>query len=144
MHQASRRSRATLVCAGGHCRCGDPRSAVPRRLPSGGDMTGAPEVALPGTLSEAIRAQFGRSFRSPYETPIVVVANGLLMTGAWFLLPSPNVLFTLHGALAFPMILASWMFSDVPATNVLGPDPGRAMTALTDPTTLRRLLYAKN
>lgn len=107
-------------------------------------MTGAPEVALPGTLSEAIRAQFGRSFRSPYETPIVVVANGLLMTGAWFLLPSPNVLFTLHGALAFPMILASWMFSDVPATNVLGPDPGRAMTALTDPTTLRRLLYAKN
>jgi hypothetical protein len=78
--------------------------------------------------------------------PIVVVANGLLMSGAWFLLPVPlqDLLFSLHGSLAFPIVLVTWMFSDVPATNVLGPDPERVLAALDDPQALRRLLYAKN
>ena len=54
------------------------------------------------------------------------------------------MLFTLHGALAFPVVLATWMLADVPATNVLGSDARRILAALDDPAALRRLLYAKN
>jgi hypothetical protein len=99
---------------------------------------------LPSTLREAVGAQFARAFHTPFETPIVVAVNGLLMTGGWFLLPNPNPLFEFHGALAFPMILAAWMYSDVPATNVLGSDAQRSVLALDDPAAMRRLLYAKN
>jgi hypothetical protein len=53
-------------------------------------------------------------------------------------------LFTLHGTLAFALVLAAWMYSDVPSTNVLGPDATRVVAALNDPVMLRRLLYAKN
>ncbi len=104
------------------------------------------EVELPGTLLSAVRAEFRRAFHSPYETPIVVVVNGLLMTVLWFGLPVglQDALFTLHGELAFPMVLASWMISDVPATNVVGPDRFRVASVLDDPQHLRRLLYAKN
>lgn len=103
-----------------------------------------PHVRLPSTLREAVGEQLTRAFHAPFETPIVVAVNGALMTGAWFLLPDPNPLFTFHGALAFPMILAAWMYSDVPATNVLGSDALRSRLALEDPPALRRLLYAKN
>lgn len=103
-----------------------------------------PDVRLPATLREAVGEQFARAFHTPFETPIVVAVNGLLMTGAWFLLPNPNPLFTFHGTLAFPMILAAWMYSDVPATNVLGSDAARSVRALDDPPVLRRLLFAKN
>jgi hypothetical protein len=99
---------------------------------------------LPSTLHEAVGMQFARAFHAPFEIPIVVAVNGLLMTGAWFLLPNPNPLFTFHGTLAFAMILAGWMYSDVPATNVLGSDAERSLAALDDPPALRRLLYAKN
>jgi hypothetical protein len=100
-------------------------------------------VELPGTLRGAVRAQFARSFRPPYEAPIVVVVNGVLMTGAWFLLP-PHLLFAVHVSLAFPMILAGWMYADVPATNVVGSDARRSIAAIDDPVMLRRMLYAKN
>jgi hypothetical protein len=87
-----------------------------------------------------------RALRPPYETPSVVAVNGLLMTACWALLPPGlvSLLFRFHGPLAFPMVLAIWMYSDVPATNLLGGDPERSVTALADPPTLRRLWYAKN
>ena len=53
-------------------------------------------------------------------------------------------MFTLHGSLAFALVLAAWMYADVPATNVLAPDRQRVMAAIDDPVLLRRLLYAKN
>ena len=40
------------------------------------------------------------------KVPIVVAVNGLLMAGAWFLLPR-GWLFTLQSALAFPVVLSS-------------------------------------
>ena len=55
-----------------------------------------------------------------------------------------NDVFTLHGSLAFALVLAAWMYADVPATNVLAPDRQRVMAAIDDPVLLRRLLYAKN
>src|SRR5271165_2659660 len=79
--------------------------------------------------------EFGRAFHPPYEVPIVIAVNGVLMAGLWFLAPKAwdNALFSLHGTLAFPLLLAGWMIRDVPATNVLGPDHRRTRVALDDP-----------
>ena len=68
------------------------------------------------------------------------------MTGLWWWAPGSwkNSLFSLHGPLAFALVLGGWMIADVPATNLLGPDPRRTRAALDDPVMFRRLLYAKN
>jgi hypothetical protein len=68
------------------------------------------------------------------------------LTACWTLLPASVVrsVFRFHGPLAFTLILASWMYSDVPATNLLGADPVRSIAALPDPAVLRRMWYAKN
>ena len=66
---------------------------------------------------------------------MVVAVNGVLVTAAWLWLPLPlqDLVFTLHGALAFPVVLATWMLADVPATNVLGSDADRVLATLDDP-----------
>ncbi len=101
---------------------------------------------LPATLGDAVRWELRDALHAPYAVPLVVGFNALLMTGSWFLLPPKwqDWLFTLHGPLAFAMVLAGWMYADVPATNVLAPDRLRILAALDDPVALRRLLYAKN
>ncbi len=74
------------------------------------------------------------------------MVNATLVTVAWLWLPLPlqDLLFSLHGALAFPVVMASWMLADVPATNILGSDAERTVAAIDDPAALRRLIYAKN
>ena len=101
---------------------------------------------LPASLGAAVRFELRQAVRPPYTVPAVVTFNGLLMACAWFLLPTKwlDWLFTLHGPLAFAMVMAGWMYSDVPATNVLAPDRERVLAALDDPVMIRRLLYAKN
>ena len=99
-------------------------------------------AVMPGTFRAAVAAEMGQAFSPPYQVPIVVAVNGLLMAGAWFLLPR-GWLFTLQSALAFPVVLSSWMYADVPATNVLAPDRIRVLAALGDGTMISRLLLAK-
>jgi hypothetical protein len=101
---------------------------------------------LPATLRQAVRTELVVAFHSPYEIPIAVTVNGALMSSLWFFLPAhwKNALFSLHGTLAFAMVLAGWMISDVAATNVLATDAERMAVALDDPAAFRRLLYAKN
>jgi hypothetical protein len=94
------------------------------------------------TMLADVREEFGRAFKPPYEVPFVVVVNGLLMAGAWFWLP-PAWLFHLHEARVFPLVLASWMYADVPATNVLGSAAERMGALLDKPAELRRALAAK-
>ena len=67
------------------------------------------------------------------------------MSSAWFFLPAVlrDKLFTVHGTLGFALVLAAWMYSDVPSTNVLGPDAERVVAAIDDPVMMRRLLNAK-
>ena len=67
------------------------------------------------------------------------------MSSAWFFLPTVlrDKLFTVHGTLGFALVLAAWMYSDVPSTNVLGPDAERVVSAIDDPVMMRRLLNAK-
>ncbi|MGO8824417.1 MAG: hypothetical protein ACLQU9_04185 [Acidimicrobiales bacterium] len=104
------------------------------------------EVRLPATAREAVRDQLALTFQPPYESPVTIAVNGALMSSAWFFLPTGlrDKVFTLHGTLAFALILAAWMYSDVPSTNILGPDAARTVSALEDPTMIRRMLYAKN
>jgi hypothetical protein len=101
---------------------------------------------LPASLLEAVRHEFGRTFHLPFDTLIVVAVNAALMSSAWFFLPAglKDKVFTIHGTLAFAVVLAAWMYADVPATNVLGPDAGRVIAAIDDPVMLRRLLDAKS
>lgn len=109
-------------------------------------MPDANAVTLPRTLPDAVRAEFAQALRPPYETLSTVAANGVFMCSSWFFLPRAlkDDVFTLHGTLAFALVLAAWMYSDVPATNVFAPDRHRMMAAIGDPVMLRRLLYAKN
>ena len=97
------------------------------------------------TLPLAVRDEFRRILHGRIEEPTTVAVNGVLVTMAWFLLPTKlnNVLFNLHSSMAFALVLAVWMYSDVPATNVLGPDPLRATAALDEAKLFRRLLLAK-
>ncbi len=103
-------------------------------------------VSLPSSLRAALAWELREALRPPFTDLLVVAFNAALMCVAWFWLPASwqNWLFTLHGPLAFAMVLAGWMYSDVPATNVLAPDRRRVLAALDDPVMLRRLLYAKN
>ncbi len=105
-------------------------------------MAETPVQVMPGTFRAAVAAEMGQAFSPPYEVPGVVAVNGLLMAAAWFLLPR-GWLFTLQSPLAFPIILSSWMYADVPATNVLAPDRIRILTALGDDSMMGRLLLAK-
>jgi hypothetical protein len=114
--------------------------------------TGFPATARPATfvpptdLAGAVRAELRRAFHPPFEVPIIVACNGTALVLAWFLSPPrlAKLLFTFHGPLGFPMALAGWMLSDVPATNLIGADPGWTLAALPDRVALRRMVYAKN
>jgi len=103
------------------------------------------DVRLPDNLTEAVRQQVGLSLQPPYEVPVTIAVNGALMSSAWFFLPTTlrDKLFTVHGTLAFALILAAWMYSDVPSTNVLAPDAERIRNALDNPVAFRRLMYGK-
>ena len=109
------------------------------------EAPGTPGDDLPSSLSAAVRIEARRAFHSPYETPVVVAVNGALMSSCWVFLPGTlkDKVFTVHGTLAFALVLAAWMFSDVPATNVVGPDRERMLLALGDRVMFRRLLLAK-
>ena len=82
---------------------------------------GHPALELPRGLP--LRTWTG--LHRPYEAPVVVVSERPRSPGRGCgSLPLQDFLFTLHGALAFPVVMATWMLADVPATNVLGSDPG--------------------
>jgi hypothetical protein len=87
--------------------------------------------AVPG-LRRAVVHEYRRVLRPPWEIPTALVTNGALMVAAWFLLPprAHAFLFSLNGPLAFPVILASWMLADTPATNAMGSNPALALAVL--------------
>ncbi len=109
---------------------------------------GVPAVAASpaASLGRAVVAELRRAFRRPAETPLILAANGAVMCIGWFYLPDSlrDWFFSIHGPLAFPIVLESWMISDVPATNVLGGDAKNALAALADPRAFQRYLYAKS
>ena len=112
------------------------------------DPTGGPSAdgpLLPATDTQAVRTEFRRITRPPFETLLTVAINAALMSSAWFFLPTDlrDQLFDLHGSLAFAFVLSSWMYSDVPATNVLACDTVRTLAAIDDRRALHRILRAR-
>lgn len=102
-------------------------------------------VVLPDTLPQALGEEFRRITHPPFETLITVALNAALMSSAWFFLPTDlrDQVFELHGSLAFAFVLSSWMYSDVPATNVLACDTVRTLAAVDDARSLRLILMAR-
>lgn len=96
--------------------------------------------------SGAVATEYRRVFRPPFEIPLALVFNAGLVTLAWFLLPprAHDWLFSLHGPLAFPVILASWMLGDAPSTNVAAIDVPRALNVLDDAGAFRTWLLARS
>lgn len=94
-----------------------------------------------------MQAEWREATSWPFESLLVVLANAGLFLVAVFVVPVEfrDWLVTLHGPLAFAMLLQSWMVADVPATNVLGSSPRRALQALQDPdpAAMRHYLLAK-
>jgi hypothetical protein len=115
-------------------------------------QTAVPELgeslppAPPKGLWPAVFLELKRCLRPPAEIPQILAANAALVCGGWFLLPDSlrDWLFSVHGALAFPIVLESWMLSDVPSTNMLGGDAQGALAALGDGRSFQRFLYAKS
>lgn len=94
----------------------------------------------------AIKAEYRRIFTERRDDLIAVGFNAALVAICWYLLPDKitNWLFTLHGALAFPLIMEMWMLGDTPATNVAGRDAVRAVAQLHDPAAMRLWLRVKH
>src|SRR3954471_11294627 len=94
----------------------------------------------------AVADEYRRVFRPPFGIPLALVGNAVLVTLAWFLLPprAHDWLFSLHGPLAFPVIVASWMLSDTPSTNVAAIDVTRALSVLEDAGAFRTWLLARS
>jgi hypothetical protein len=97
------------------------------------------------SLATAVRAECARVFRWPFDTLFTVALNAAMMSSAWFFLPPDLVdkIFDLHGSVAFAFVLSSWMFSDVPATNVVAVDAPQFLGAVDHPRALRHVLDAR-
>lgn len=100
---------------------------------------------LPRSLREAVRDEFGIAFRYPYTLLQVVGVNAFLVVVLWYFAPPQveSLAFDIHNPALFTIVLAGWMYSDVPATNVLASDVNRTLPALTDRTMTIRLMSAK-
>lgn len=99
----------------------------------------------PAGFGADLRREFRRLVTPPREDLSVLLFNGVLVAGCWFLLPGSarDWLFERHGPMAFAFVLQSWMLADTPTTNVLGNDVPAALAALPDPGRLRRLFRVK-
>ena len=108
-------------------------------------VTPGTETTSSTSLTTAVRAEYARVFRWPSDTLFTVALNAAMMSSAWFFLP-PNLvdeIFDLHGSVAFAFVLSSWMFSDVPATNVVAVDAPQFLGTVDDPRALRHVLDAR-
>ena len=104
------------------------------------------ERDLPEDLRAAFFEEIRRTFVYPYGTLLCLVGNAILVAVLWFFLPINlyDLFFNVHGIFFFPIVLASWMVSDVPATNECATDSIRMAAALGDETMVTRLLRAKH
>jgi hypothetical protein len=110
------------------------------------DNRAVPTALRASDVFVAVKAEYRRILTERRDDLIAVSFNAVLVAICWYLLPTDivNWLFTLHGALAFPLIMEMWMLGDTPATNVVGRDAVRAVSQLNDPNALRQWLRVKH
>lgn len=108
-------------------------------------MTASADEAVPTRFLEAVRVEWRRTRTFPFETLSTVAINFVLVMFGWFLAPEWLVdqLFAVHRPLAFAVVLASWMYADVPTTNVLGSNSDRVVPILDDTPALRQVFDAR-
>lgn len=101
--------------------------------------------ALPASLREALRIEYRRTFDFPFETLTTLGFNAFLVIVGWFFMPPfiVDAMFSNHRPMAFAVVLAIWMYSDVPSTNQAGSDSVRFVAALDRPQVLARMLWAR-
>ena len=99
-----------------------------------GTPRSSPIMVTLAELRRCVAREYGRILAPPWETPAILLTNATVMVLAWFLLPARAhaFLFSLNGPLAFPIILASWMLADTPATNVMGANTSTALSVVED------------
>ncbi len=99
------------------------------------------DYSVLGGLSYELR----ETFRPPFEVIQVIFFNVALVLAGWFLLGPDTITSERFASLVFlPAVLASWAFSDVPATNLYASQPKRALGALGHPDRLRNLILSRN
>jgi hypothetical protein len=96
-----------------------------------------------GTLGQRVRANLADEARPPFELMQAVLFNLVLVLGGWFLL-GPTTVSRFSSLVMLPAAIASWVFSDVPATNLYGSRPETARAVLDEPRELRRFILARN
>lgn len=104
------------------------------------------ESSISSSLRGALKTELRRIRRAPYSVLICISVNGILVTLLWFFAPPwlHDLFFSWDNVYFFPIVLASWMIADVPATNQLAPDRSRVLSSLDDAKGLARLLRAKH
>ena len=104
------------------------------------------ETSISPTLKGALKRELRRIGRPPYSVLICIAVNGFLVTLLWFFAPTwlYDLIFSSDNIYFFPIVLASWMIADVPATNQLAPDRSLVLSSLDNEEGLARLLRAKH
>lgn len=105
--------------------------------------------AIPGADDFSVlggwRYELRRAMRPPFEWLQVVGFNVALVLAGWFLLGPTSVTVSKFASLVFlPAVVASWAFGDVPATNLYGSEPERAIPAFSDPKRLRNFIMSRS
>lgn len=96
-----------------------------------------------GSLVSQVRAELRFMFTPPFEVVSSVLVNVAIVLGVWFLI-NPDLVLR-HTALIFlPVAIASWSFSDVPATNLIGGKADHARDRLHDADLIRRVMTVQN
>lgn len=93
-----------------------------------------------------MRAEYRRTFSFPFETLSTFAFNAAIVTIGWYFMPAwvADLLFSFHRPMAFAAVLAIWMYSDVPSTNVLGSESELALKVLDDPYAISRVFFARS
>ena len=104
------------------------------------------DLSISSSLSGALKAELRRIRRPPYSVLVCISVNAILVTLLWFVAPTwlHDLFFSWDNTYFFPIVLASWMIADVPATNQLAPDRYRVLSSLDNEEAITRLLRAKH
>lgn len=108
-------------------------------------MAGAATTRLPVSFRDALRFEYARTISFPFETLATLFFNGALVVVGWWFMPPwiEELMFSNHKPMAFAIVMAVWMYSDVPTTNQPGSDSARFLAALDRPDVLRRMIWAR-
>lgn len=96
-----------------------------------------------GPLWPSVRAELRLAFKPPFDVISVVLINMSLALGAWFLI-NPDVVLNYTSLIFLPIALASWAYSDVPATNLFGVRAEQIVEVLEQPERVRRIMTVEN